>query len=206
MSSWRRVACRWSCAGRIIARGRGVAGGCPSRQAGRMSDQVQATAPLKNVSGTDRTGEDHCARRDLGPVGAEAGGFRLLARKVRPGDPDNVEAEAARRYWPLPSARVSPQYRRRRSQRAPALWLPSFARRSRGPSRPPVYVRASGLRTRIARSDDPGRRSDGAVSPPRGSRNLSAGRRRSHRVDRKSKRSSRGSWSSICRRNTESVH
>jgi CRISP-associated protein Cas1 len=34
-------------------------------------------------------------------VGAEAGRFRLLARKVRPGDPDNVEAEAARRYWPL---------------------------------------------------------------------------------------------------------
>lgn len=34
-------------------------------------------------------------------VGAEASGFRLLARKVRPGDPDNVEAEAARRYWPL---------------------------------------------------------------------------------------------------------
>lgn len=25
----------------------------------------------------------------------------MLARKVRAGDPDNVEAEAARRYWPL---------------------------------------------------------------------------------------------------------
>ncbi len=37
----------------------------------------------------------------LAAVGAEAGGFRLLARKVRAGDPDNVEAEAARRYWPL---------------------------------------------------------------------------------------------------------
>ncbi len=37
----------------------------------------------------------------LAAVGAEPGGFRLLARKVRAGDPDNVEAEAARRYWPL---------------------------------------------------------------------------------------------------------
>ncbi|MPT47924.1 MAG: type II CRISPR-associated endonuclease Cas1 [Sphingobium sp.] len=30
--------------------------------------------------------------------GAEA--FDLLARKVRSGDPDNIEAQAARRYWP----------------------------------------------------------------------------------------------------------
>ena len=29
------------------------------------------------------------------------GGFYLLSRKVRSGDPDNVEAQAARRYWPL---------------------------------------------------------------------------------------------------------
>ncbi len=30
----------------------------------------------------------------------EAGAFDLLARRVRSGDPDNVEAQAARRYWP----------------------------------------------------------------------------------------------------------
>lgn len=30
-----------------------------------------------------------------------AGPFELLARKVRSGDPTNVEAQAARRYWPL---------------------------------------------------------------------------------------------------------
>ncbi|MGK2910488.1 MAG: type II CRISPR-associated endonuclease Cas1 [Sphingobium sp.] len=29
-----------------------------------------------------------------------AGAFDLLARKVRSGDPDNIEAQAARRYWP----------------------------------------------------------------------------------------------------------
>lgn len=33
--------------------------------------------------------------------GAEAApGFALVARRVRSGDPDNVEAQAARRYWP----------------------------------------------------------------------------------------------------------
>jgi len=33
--------------------------------------------------------------------GHEAGAFDLLARSVRSGDPDNVEAQAARRYWKL---------------------------------------------------------------------------------------------------------
>lgn len=33
--------------------------------------------------------------------GAQAGAFDLMARNVRSGDPDNVEAQAARRYWPL---------------------------------------------------------------------------------------------------------
>lgn len=33
--------------------------------------------------------------------GIEAGAFDMLARRVRSGDPDNVEAQAARRYWPL---------------------------------------------------------------------------------------------------------
>ena len=31
----------------------------------------------------------------------EASAFALLARRVKSGDPDNVEAQAARRYWPL---------------------------------------------------------------------------------------------------------
>lgn len=33
--------------------------------------------------------------------GQSAEAFDLLARRVRSGDPDNVEAQAARRYWPL---------------------------------------------------------------------------------------------------------
>lgn len=33
--------------------------------------------------------------------GQPAGAFARLAREVRSGDPDNLEAQAARRYWPL---------------------------------------------------------------------------------------------------------
>ena len=33
--------------------------------------------------------------------GVDAGAFDMLARKVHSGDPENVEAQAARRYWPL---------------------------------------------------------------------------------------------------------
>jgi len=71
-------------------------------QAGRMSDQAQASAPLKKRLWQQIVQAKIMAQAaTLVAVGAEAGGFRLLARKVRPGDPDNVEAEAARRYWPL---------------------------------------------------------------------------------------------------------
>lgn len=45
----------------------------------------------------------------LGSTGAEAGAFALLARKVRSGDPDNLEAQAARRYW---QAMMGPDFRR----------------------------------------------------------------------------------------------
>lgn len=44
-----------------------------------------------------------------GVAGAEA--FDLLARRVKSGDPDNVEAQAARRYWPL---LMGPAFRRDR--------------------------------------------------------------------------------------------
>lgn len=37
----------------------------------------------------------------LDSCGIPAAAFDLLARKVRSGDPENVEAQAARRYWPL---------------------------------------------------------------------------------------------------------
>lgn len=34
-------------------------------------------------------------------AGAPSGAFSRLARLVKPGDPENIEAQAARRYWPL---------------------------------------------------------------------------------------------------------
>jgi CRISPR-associated protein Cas1 len=37
----------------------------------------------------------------LAGIGAPAGAFARLAREVKPGDPANLEAQAARRYWPL---------------------------------------------------------------------------------------------------------
>jgi CRISPR-associated protein Cas1 len=43
--------------------------------------------------------------------GERGGGFDTLARKVRSGDPENVEAQAARRYWPL---LFGPEFRRDR--------------------------------------------------------------------------------------------
>ena len=36
----------------------------------------------------------------LQALGKPAGAFDLLIREVRSGDPDNIEAQAARRYWP----------------------------------------------------------------------------------------------------------
>lgn len=44
-----------------------------------------------------------------GIAGAEA--FALIARRVKSGDPDNLEAQAARRYWPL---LMGPEFRRDR--------------------------------------------------------------------------------------------
>ena len=71
-------------------------------QAGRMAAQAGATRPLKKRLWQEIVRakiEQQAATLDA--VGAASGGFSLLARKVRSGDPDNVEAQAARRYWPL---------------------------------------------------------------------------------------------------------
>ncbi|ETR78274.1 CRISPR-associated protein Cas1 [Afipia sp. P52-10] len=44
--------------------------------------------------------------------GKERAALDLLLRKVRSGDPDNIEAQAARRYWPL---LMGPEFRRDRT-------------------------------------------------------------------------------------------
>ena len=71
-------------------------------QSGRMGDQANASAPLKKRLWQQIVQAKILAQgATLAAIGAEAGGFLLLSRKVRAGDPSNVEAEAARRYWPL---------------------------------------------------------------------------------------------------------
>jgi CRISPR-associated protein Cas1 len=71
-------------------------------QSGRMIDQAGASAPLKKRLWAQIVRAKILAQgAALASIGAPHTGFQLLSRKVRSGDPDNVEAEAARRYWPL---------------------------------------------------------------------------------------------------------
>jgi CRISPR-associated protein Cas1 len=71
-------------------------------QTGRMNDQIAASLPLKKRLWAQLVRNKILAQAaTLAAVGAPHAGFYLLSRKVRSGDPDNVEAEAARRYWPL---------------------------------------------------------------------------------------------------------
>lgn len=82
-------------------------------QTGRMTDQVAATLPMKKRLWAQLVRAKILAQgASLAAVGAPSGGFYLLSRKVRAGDPDNVEAEAARRYWPL---LLGPDFRRNTS-------------------------------------------------------------------------------------------
>jgi CRISPR-associated protein Cas1 len=71
-------------------------------QTGRMNAQVAASLPLKKRLWAQLVRAKILAQSaTLAAVGAPHNGFFLLSRKVRSGDPSNVEAEAARRYWPL---------------------------------------------------------------------------------------------------------
>jgi CRISPR-associated protein Cas1 len=71
-------------------------------QTGRMNDQIAASLPLKKRLWAQLVRAKILAQAaTLAAAGTSNAGFFLLSRKVRSGDPDNVEAEAARRYWPL---------------------------------------------------------------------------------------------------------
>jgi CRISPR-associated protein Cas1 len=71
-------------------------------QAARMRAQMDAPRPLAKrlwqIVVRAKIAQQGAVLRALGKT---AGGFQLLARQVRSGDPDNFEAQAARRYWPL---------------------------------------------------------------------------------------------------------
>ena len=71
-------------------------------QAGRMIDQAGSSLPTKKRLWAQIVRAKIDSQRvTLETSGAPHEGFALLSRKVRSGDPDNVEAQAARRYWPL---------------------------------------------------------------------------------------------------------
>ena len=71
-------------------------------QAGRMADQAAASKPLrKRLWAQIVSAKIESQSETLRAVGALHQGLRLMSRKVRSGDPDNMEAQAARRYWPL---------------------------------------------------------------------------------------------------------
>lgn len=71
-------------------------------QSKRMRVQIEATRPLeKRLWQTVVAAKIDQQGAVLEAVGRPAGGVRLLAREVRSGDPQNIEAQASRRYWPL---------------------------------------------------------------------------------------------------------
>ncbi|MCF1502456.1 type II CRISPR-associated endonuclease Cas1 [Afifella sp. H1R] len=79
-------------------------------QGARLNAQVSAPKPLAKRFWRDIVvAKIRMQGAVLTSVGADAGGFTVLARKVRSGDPDNVEAQAARRYW---RGLMGPEFRR----------------------------------------------------------------------------------------------
>lgn len=71
-------------------------------QAQRMRAQADATDAFKNrLWQAIARAKVRNQGAVLEALGQPAGAFVELARKLRSGDPDNIEAQAARRYWPL---------------------------------------------------------------------------------------------------------
>ncbi len=71
-------------------------------QTARMRAQIEATEPLrKRLWQSLVKAKVLWQGAALAALGRQDGGLTELARHVRSGDPENVEAQAARRYWPL---------------------------------------------------------------------------------------------------------
>lgn len=71
-------------------------------QNGRMRAQWEAGKPLTKQLWRDIVvTKIRWQAAVLAAHRGQADGFEMLARRVRSGDPDNIEAQAARRYWPL---------------------------------------------------------------------------------------------------------
>ena len=81
-------------------------------QALRMRRQLEASLPLhKRLWQSVVKSKIGQQRMTLEMLGKPNGGLDELARKVKSGDPDNMEAQAARRYWPL---LFGPEFQRER--------------------------------------------------------------------------------------------
>lgn len=84
-----------------------------STQAERFAAQAAAAAPLKKRLWQTIVRRKIAAQADtLFALRDTDGGLRELLARVRSGDPENVEAQAAQRYWPL--LFDDPAFRRRR--------------------------------------------------------------------------------------------
>ena len=72
-------------------------------QSGIMADQLASSVPLrKQLWKIIIQGKIRLQAEQLGVLGiSAASGLVEMAKRVRSGDPDNLEAQAARRYWPL---------------------------------------------------------------------------------------------------------
>ncbi len=83
-------------------------------QGARMRAQADAGKPLRNRLWRDLIKAKIRAQGNvLDAVGQPSGFTQQLSRKVRSGDPDNIEATAARRYWRL---MMGKEFRRERTQ------------------------------------------------------------------------------------------
>ncbi len=71
-------------------------------QTARLRAQIEASKPLiKRLWQTLVKAKIRQQGAALDALGKPGGGFALMAARVGSGDPDNMEAQAARRYWPL---------------------------------------------------------------------------------------------------------
>jgi CRISPR-associated protein Cas1 len=90
-------------------------------QAARMAAQLGSTRPLAKRLWRDivraKVRQQAAVIESLGKA---SGGIERLIKAVRAGDPENVEAQAARRYWSL---LMGPAFRRDRTQPGPNALL-----------------------------------------------------------------------------------
>ena len=82
------------------------------RQSVRMRAQAAASKPLtKQIWRQVVSSKIAMQAAVLASTGAEAEGLAAMAKRVKSGDPENLEAQAARRYW---SGLMGPDFRRDR--------------------------------------------------------------------------------------------